>query len=178
MSAASHYGSLRLKGGYTPLIPSASTTETKEAKKARREETVRRKAVQEETGLIAMRVFEKLLARESAGGIIDGSSQIEQAGCDVSTEPHCLYELANGAPGHHAVLYRSGICAVLAEISHTNVGTSHLGPTRVGPKRPKSAPKIVPRGGQVGCRPTPVACACTPRTPRLGCALSWALARA
>ena len=30
----------------------------------------------------------------------------------------------------------------------------------------------------MGCRPTPLACACTPRTPRLGCALSWALARA
>ena len=28
------------------------------------------------------------------------------------------YELANGAPGHHTVLYRSGIHAVLAEISH------------------------------------------------------------
>ena len=48
-----------------PALPSASTTETKEAKKARREETVRRKAVQEEMGLIAMRVFEKPLARES-----------------------------------------------------------------------------------------------------------------
>ena len=32
-------------------------------------------------------------------------------------------ELANGAPDHHSVLYRSGIYAVLAEISHT----SHLG---------------------------------------------------
>ena len=28
------------------------------------------------------------------------------------------YELANGAPGHHAMLYRTGIHAVLAEISH------------------------------------------------------------
>ena len=28
------------------------------------------------------------------------------------------YELANGAPGHHTVLYRTGIHAVLAEISH------------------------------------------------------------
>ena len=28
------------------------------------------------------------------------------------------YELANGAPGHRTVLYRSGIHAVLAEISH------------------------------------------------------------
>ena len=51
---------------YTNPKLSASTTETKEAKKAIREETVRRKAVQEEMGLIAMQVFEKLLARESA----------------------------------------------------------------------------------------------------------------
>ena len=28
------------------------------------------------------------------------------------------YELANGAPGRHTVLYRSGIHAALAEISH------------------------------------------------------------
>ena len=28
------------------------------------------------------------------------------------------YELVNGAPGHHSVLYRSVIHAVLAEISH------------------------------------------------------------
>ena len=28
------------------------------------------------------------------------------------------YELANGAPGRHTVLYRSGFHAVLAEISH------------------------------------------------------------
>ena len=50
--------------------------------------------MQEEMGLIAMRVFEKLLARESAEGTIDGSSQIERAceraGCDVSAEPDCL----------------------------------------------------------------------------------------
>ena len=58
-------------GAYTKPRLSASTTKTKGAKKARREETVRRKAVQEEMGLIAMRVFEKLLARESAGGAID-----------------------------------------------------------------------------------------------------------
>ena len=75
---------------YTKPKLSASTTEAKEVKKARREETVRRKAVQEEMSLIAMRVFEKLLARESYEGTIDGSSQIERAGCDVSTEPHCL----------------------------------------------------------------------------------------
>ena len=36
------------------------------------------------------------------------------------------YELANGALGHHTVLYRSGFHAVLAEISHM----SHLGPGR------------------------------------------------
>ena len=70
--------------------PSASTTEAKEAKKARREETVRRKAVQEEMSLIAMRVFEKLLARESAENTIDGSSQLERASCDVSAEADCL----------------------------------------------------------------------------------------
>ena len=58
-------------GAYAKPKLIASTTEMKEAKKARREETVRRKAVQEEMGLIAMRVFEKLLARESAGGAID-----------------------------------------------------------------------------------------------------------
>ena len=110
------------------------------------------------------------------GGKLTNIAHLLVMTIDLTSETWC--ELANSAPGHHAVLYRSGICAVLAEISHTNVGTSHLGPTRVGPKRPKSAPKIVPRGGQVGCRPTPVACACTPRTPRLGCALSWALARA
>ena len=46
--------------------------------------------MQEEMGLIAMRVFEKLLARESAEGTIDGSSQIERASCDVSAEPDCL----------------------------------------------------------------------------------------
>ena len=33
--------------------------------------------MQEEMGLIAMRVFEKPLARESAEGTIDSSSQIE-----------------------------------------------------------------------------------------------------
>ncbi len=46
--------------------------------------------MQEEMGLIAMRVFEKFLARESAEGTIDGSSQIERASCDVSAEPDCL----------------------------------------------------------------------------------------
>ena len=46
--------------------------------------------LQEEMGLIAMRVFEKLLARESAEGTIDGGSQIERAGRGVSAEPHCL----------------------------------------------------------------------------------------
>ena len=46
--------------------------------------------MQEEMGLIAMRVFEKLLARESAEDTTDGSSQIERASCDVSAEPDCL----------------------------------------------------------------------------------------
>ena len=68
------------------LTCSASTTEAKEAKKARREETVRRKAVQEEMSLIAMRVFENLLARESAENTIDGSSQFERASCDVPVD--------------------------------------------------------------------------------------------
>ena len=63
---------------YTKPKLSASTTETKEAKKARRDETVRRKAVQEEMGLIAMRVLENLMARESGEGIIDGGSQFER----------------------------------------------------------------------------------------------------
>ena len=71
---------------YTKPKLSASTTETKEAKKARREETVRRKAVQEEMSLIAMRVFENLLARESAENTIDGSSQFERASCDVPVD--------------------------------------------------------------------------------------------
>ena len=35
---------------------------------------------------------------------------------DLTCETWC--ELANGAPGHHSVLYRSGIHAALAEISH------------------------------------------------------------
>ena len=46
--------------------------------------------MQEEMDLIAMRVFEKLLARESAEGTTDGSSQIERASCDVSAEPDCI----------------------------------------------------------------------------------------
>ena len=41
-------------------------------------------------GLIAMRVFEKLLARESAEDTIDSSSQIERDSCDVSAEADCL----------------------------------------------------------------------------------------
>ena len=71
---------------YTKPKLSASTTEAKEAKKARREEAVRRKAVQEEMSLIAMRVFENLLARESAENTIDGSSQFERASCDVPVD--------------------------------------------------------------------------------------------
>ena len=45
----------------------------------------RRKAVQEETGLIAMRVFEKLLARESRSETTDEDSQSKQASADAST---------------------------------------------------------------------------------------------
>ena len=40
--------------------------------------------------LIAMRVFEKLLARESVEDTIDGSSQFERVSCDVSAEADCL----------------------------------------------------------------------------------------
>ena len=36
--------------------------------------------------LIAMRVFENLLARESAENTIDGSSQSERASCDVPVD--------------------------------------------------------------------------------------------
>ena len=46
---------------YTKPKLSATKAERKTAKAARREEVNRRKAVQEETSLIAMRVFEKLL---------------------------------------------------------------------------------------------------------------------
>ena len=42
--------------------------------------------MQEEMGLIAMRVFEKLLARESAENTTDGSSQFEWASCDVPVD--------------------------------------------------------------------------------------------
>ena len=45
----------------------------------------RRKAVQEETSLIAMRVFEKLLARESRSETTDEDSQSKQASADAST---------------------------------------------------------------------------------------------
>ena len=73
-------------GGMSQRDIHASKKETKGAKKARREETVRRKAVQEEMSLIAMRVFENLLARESAENTIDGSSQFERASCDVPVD--------------------------------------------------------------------------------------------
>ena len=39
---------------------------------------------------LQMRVFEKLLARESAEDTIDGSGQFERASCDVSAEADCL----------------------------------------------------------------------------------------
>ena len=70
---------------YTKPKLSASKAERKTAKAARREEVNRRKAVQEETSLIAMRVFEKLLARESRFETTDEDSQSKQASADAST---------------------------------------------------------------------------------------------
>ena len=70
---------------YTKPKLSASKAERKTAKAARREEVNRRKAVQEETSLIAMRVFEKLLARESRSETTDEDSQSKQAGADAFT---------------------------------------------------------------------------------------------
>ena len=70
---------------YTKPKLSASKAERKTAKAARREEVNRRKAVQEETSLIAMRVFEKLLARESRSETTDEDSQSKQASADAST---------------------------------------------------------------------------------------------
>ena len=67
---------------YTKPKLSASKAERKTAKAARREEVNRRKAVQEETSLIAMRVFEKLLARESRSETTEGS-QSTRAGADA-----------------------------------------------------------------------------------------------
>ena len=64
---------------YTKPKLSASKAERKTAKAARREEVNRRKAVQEETSLIAMRVFEKLLETT------DEDSQSKQVATDVST---------------------------------------------------------------------------------------------
>ena len=65
---------------YTKPKLSASKAERKTAKAARREEVNRRKAVQEETSLIAMRVFEKLLARESR-------SEVDQCAKDPNSFP-------------------------------------------------------------------------------------------
>ena len=57
------------------------------------EEVNRRKAVQEETSLIAMRVFEKLLARESMRfEVTDEGSQLRRASADAITDSDCLRE--------------------------------------------------------------------------------------
>ena len=52
----------------------------------------RRKAVQEETSLIAMRVFEKLLARESRSETTDEDSQSKRAGAGALTISDCLQD--------------------------------------------------------------------------------------
>ena len=76
---------------YTKPKLSASKAERKTAKAARREEVNRRKAVQEETSLIAMRVFEKLLARESRSETTDGGSQSKRASADALTGSDWLH---------------------------------------------------------------------------------------
>ena len=58
------------------------------------------------------------------GGKMTNIADLLDMTIDLTSET--WYELANGAPGHHTVLYRTGIHAVLAEISHM----SHLGPGR------------------------------------------------
>ena len=50
----------------------------------------RRKAVQEETSLIAMRVFEELLARESRSETTDEGSQSKRASGGAVTDSDCL----------------------------------------------------------------------------------------
>ena len=78
---------------YTKPKLSASKAERKTAKAARREEVNRRKAVQqEETSLIAMRVFEKLLARESRTETTNEGSQSKRASGDALTDSDCLRE--------------------------------------------------------------------------------------
>ena len=56
----------------------------------------RRKAVQEETSLIAMRVFENLLARDSRSEITDEDSQLKQA--------TAMNVLAGSDLHHHGVI--------------------------------------------------------------------------
>ena len=77
---------------YTKPKLSASKAERKTAKAARREEVNRRKAVQEETSLIAMRVFEKVLARKSRSEVDDDGSQLERASAEAPTDSDCLRE--------------------------------------------------------------------------------------
>ena len=55
------------------------------------------------------------------GGKMTNIAHLLVMAIDLTSET--WYELANGAPDHRTVLYRSGIHAVLAEISHT----CHLG---------------------------------------------------
>ena len=79
---------------YTKPKLSASKAERKTAKAARREEVNRRKAVQEETSLIAMRVFEKLLETT------DEDSQSKQVATDVSTGSGLYRELLANSMAH------------------------------------------------------------------------------
>ena len=60
----------------------------------------RRKAVQEETSLIAMRVFEKLLARESRSETTDEDSQSKQVATDVSTGSDLYREVLANSMAH------------------------------------------------------------------------------
>ena len=52
----------------------------------------RRKAVQEETSLIAIRVFEKLLARKSRSELDDDGSQLERASAEAPVDSNWLHE--------------------------------------------------------------------------------------
>ena len=79
---------------YTKPKLSATKAERKTAKAARREEVNRRKAVQEETSLIAMRVFEKLLETT------DEDSQSKQVATDVSTGSDLYRELLANSMAH------------------------------------------------------------------------------
>ena len=73
---------------------------------------------------MAFSPFAPLPLRGAQGGKMTNIAYLLVMTIDLTSET--WYELANGAPGHHTVLYRTGIHAVLAEISHM----SHLGPGR------------------------------------------------